>query len=295
MKRSRGFTLIELLVVIAIIALLIGLLLPALAKAQRQAKSVRDKTQIKQIHQAMLIFAEDAKGRLPVPGLVNRLADTSIPGSPQVPGRGPEDFTQNHTAPLYSLMIAQGFFTPDLCVGPTEVNPNIETATDYDFGAYRPDNDVYWDPAFDADSENGPANTSYAHMAICGKRKDARYRNTQDGGTPIVVTRGPRDGAITGSDYARSLTLQLHGAEREWVGNIAFNDNSTSTVNSPYPPGVSYEEQAGFQPSTSDNIFQAEFNDFDPPGPEASSDAFMVICTAATEDDVDEIWDPDFF
>ena len=75
MNRRRGFTLIELLVVMAIIALLIGLLLPALAKAQANARSLKDKAQQKEIHQAMLVFANDNEELLPTPGLINRLQD----------------------------------------------------------------------------------------------------------------------------------------------------------------------------------------------------------------------------
>lgn len=64
--RTRGFTLIELLVVISIIAVLVGILLPALGKAKRQAKTVKCASNQRQVSAAWQTYLFDSKETFPV-------------------------------------------------------------------------------------------------------------------------------------------------------------------------------------------------------------------------------------
>ncbi len=72
---TSGFTLIELLVVISILAILAGLLLPALAKAKEQGRSAACRSNMRQIVIGMLLYVDDDRDYLPWPGDVDRDLD----------------------------------------------------------------------------------------------------------------------------------------------------------------------------------------------------------------------------
>ncbi len=79
-RRSRhlGFTLIELLVVIAIIIVLISILVPALANAREQSKSIYCRTNLRQFAQAAHIYALENQEYLPLGYLPNPVQQGTV-------------------------------------------------------------------------------------------------------------------------------------------------------------------------------------------------------------------------
>ncbi len=225
MQKRKGFTLIELLVVISIIALLIGILLPALGRARRQANLLKDGANQKQILTGMTTFAQGNRDRYPRPSEIDGRGATEGVNLIENPGTPDEQYRlKDRTGAAMAVLIINGNISTDILWSPSEPNANIQP--DKDFRTSFATNETMivnepalalWDPRFKgtplAAGRNSPSsyiqptagtdgavvnsasvgnegNMSYAHSPIFGARVNG-WRANFNSTAAVIGNRGP--------------------------------------------------------------------------------------------------------
>lgn len=156
-RAAHGFTLIELLVVLAIIGLLIGLILPGLAKSRGAAKSVSCLAKLRTLQQTARMYSDEQR-TMAVSAMASSIPVYELPA--QV-WRCPEDkavagvplammaySSYTYLAPLYMDPPASGMvlsqLKPKNGLRKYENNPQIPLFWDRDENHEKDRNIVYW-------------------------------------------------------------------------------------------------------------------------------------------------------
>ncbi|QDU34688.1 hypothetical protein KS4_27620 [Poriferisphaera corsica] len=217
MKRY-AFTLIELLVVISIIALLIGILLPALGAARKTAQSIKCATQMRQFSQANQMYAADYDGHIvPARSGGSNIDQTDFWAHTLYPYIGQGDLSQDGAA----IEIQTGDSNVFLC--PSSTN-SYRFADEFE---HEPDMSSPWF------RYTYSYNLLAPHHALKRAGIDATWDYIVNGGAKLVSIINPTETAFLfeGSGYYMNTDLfWLGGAYPALATGLAPHSSNSANV-----------------------------------------------------------------
>jgi hypothetical protein len=243
MTGPRATTLVGLLVSLVILMVLGLVMTTAINKAMTgggatlpgTAASHEDRQYLLSLYQSMAVQSQFNEGRFLVPSALTRSRDRA----------------DDTTAALFSA---------------NELNPNVWPDEDYDYLAYSPADDTYWDPAFVADLDV-ESNNSFAHIPLYGERLRQHWRFTASSRTPLLGNRGPADGVDDPGSYT-------YGLDGRWAGQVVFGDGHVEFIQAFTLNSVFFDAGGQQQP---DNLFRMD------DGPDGA-DVILTFTKTMTDD-----------